>query len=66
MLVTFSNMLYLSPYVCMGWSRDLPCAKLNSMIWMVRFGVGIRMVWFKNVLKSRESFCYLYLVKLAI
>jgi len=36
-----TNGLYLFSFVCMAWSRNLSCVKMNSMIWMNRSGVGI-------------------------
>jgi hypothetical protein len=33
--------LYLSSLVNMAWSRNLSCAKVNSIIWIVRSGVDI-------------------------
>ena len=40
-LIESTNGLYLSPFVCMAWSRNLSCVKVNSMIWIARSGVGI-------------------------
>ena len=40
-LIASLNGLYLFSFVCMDWSRNLSCAKVNSMIWMVTSGVGI-------------------------
>ena len=40
-LIAFTNGLYLSSFACMAWSRNLSCTKVNSIIWMVRSGVGI-------------------------
>ena len=40
-LIVFTNGLYLSPFVCMVWSRNLSCVKVNLMIRMVRTSVGI-------------------------
>ena len=40
-LIASTNGLYLSSFVCMAWSRNLSCVKVNSMNWMVRSGVGI-------------------------
>ena len=40
-LIVSTNMLYLSFFVCMASSRNLSCVQVNSMVWMVRYGVGI-------------------------
>jgi hypothetical protein len=40
-LIVSTNGLCLSSFVCMAWSRNLSCVKVNSIIWMVRSGVGI-------------------------
>ena len=39
-LIASTNGLYLSSFLCMAWSRNLSCVKLDSMIWMLRLGVG--------------------------
>jgi hypothetical protein len=36
-LIVSTNGLYFSSFVCMAWSRNLSCVKVNSMIWMVRY-----------------------------
>ena len=36
------NELCLSSFVCMAWSRNMPCVKVNAMIWIIRSNVGIR------------------------
>ena len=40
-LIASISGLYLSSFICLGWSRNLSCAKVISMIWMIRSGVGI-------------------------
>ena len=40
-LIASTNGLHLSSFVCMSWSRNLSCIKVDSIIWMVRSGVGI-------------------------
>lgn len=41
-LVASINGLCLFAFVCMAqWLRKLSCVKVNSMVWMVRSGVGI-------------------------
>ena len=40
-LIASTNGLYLSSFVCMAWSSNLSCVKVNSMIGIVRSGVGI-------------------------
>ena len=40
-LIASINGLYLSSFVCMAWSKNLSCVKVNSIIWMVRSGIGI-------------------------
>jgi hypothetical protein len=40
-LIAPTNGSHLSSFVCMAWSRNLSCVKVNSTIWMVRSGVCI-------------------------
>ena len=40
-LIVSNNGLYLSSFVCLSLSRNLSYVKVNSMIRMVRSGVGI-------------------------
>ena len=35
-LIAFINGLYSSSFVCLAWTKNLSCIKVNSMIWMVR------------------------------
>ena len=39
--ILFIDGLYLSPFICMAWSSNLSSVKVNSLVWMVRSGVGI-------------------------
>lgn len=40
-LIASISGLYLSSFICMACSMNLSCVKVNSMIWMVMYGVGI-------------------------